>query len=181
MARVHTIAETTTHASVATSVNGGSSVVLDQPSTGGGNVVLSIPVQLNLRSGSNTITFSAGQSSACFPSRPPAHVRRAADCVCTGNEGTDVSRFLPARLCCGPGQDHRLLNFATPPVPDVCGLKTRAGRSLICLSPAFPHAEPCMSPGPNANPDFRPVCRFSATECASVQSGSSQVKQASPA
>ncbi|KAJ8454635.1 hypothetical protein ONZ51_g12914 [Trametes cubensis] len=45
------------------SVNGGSSIVLDQPSTGGGNVVLSIPVQLNLRSGSNAITFSAGQSN----------------------------------------------------------------------------------------------------------------------
>ena len=88
---------------VATSVNGGSSIVLDQPSTGGGNVVLSIPVQLNLRSGSNAITFSAGQSSTCFPSRLPAHTRRAADCVCTGNEGTDVPRFPPARLCCGPG------------------------------------------------------------------------------
>ncbi|KAI0781064.1 galactan 1,3-beta-galactosidase [Trametes elegans] len=45
------------------SVNGGSSVTLDQPNTGGGGVVLSIPVQLNLRSGSNTITFSAGQSN----------------------------------------------------------------------------------------------------------------------
>ena len=48
------------------SVNGGSSVTLDQPNTGGGGVVLSIPVQLNLRSGSNTITFSAGQSSTSF-------------------------------------------------------------------------------------------------------------------
>lgn len=47
------------------SVNGGASVNLDQPNTGGGGVVLSIPVQLNLRSGSNTITFSAGQSSTC--------------------------------------------------------------------------------------------------------------------
>ncbi|CDO70775.1 hypothetical protein BN946_scf184798.g90 [Trametes cinnabarina] len=45
------------------SVNGGASIVLDQPNTGGGNVVLSIPVQLNLRSGSNTITFGAGQSN----------------------------------------------------------------------------------------------------------------------
>ncbi|KAH9854104.1 galactan 1,3-beta-galactosidase [Lenzites betulinus] len=45
------------------SVNGGASVNLDQPNTGGGGVVLSIPVQLNLRSGSNTITFSAGQSN----------------------------------------------------------------------------------------------------------------------
>ncbi|KAI0361962.1 galactan 1,3-beta-galactosidase [Trametes cingulata] len=45
------------------SVNGGSSIVLDQPNTGGGGVVLSVPVQLNLRSGSNTITFSAGQSN----------------------------------------------------------------------------------------------------------------------
>ncbi|KAI0637093.1 galactan 1,3-beta-galactosidase [Trametes polyzona] len=45
------------------SVNGGSSITLDQPNTGGGGVVLSIPVQLNLRSGSNTITFSSGQSN----------------------------------------------------------------------------------------------------------------------
>ncbi|KAI0670505.1 galactan 1,3-beta-galactosidase [Trametes maxima] len=45
------------------SVNGGSSVTLDQPNTGGAGVVLSIPVQLNLRSGSNTITIGAGQSN----------------------------------------------------------------------------------------------------------------------
>ena len=45
------------------SVNGGSAVTIDQPSTGGGHVIISVPVQLNLRSGSNTITFGAGQSS----------------------------------------------------------------------------------------------------------------------
>ncbi|KAI0807147.1 galactan 1,3-beta-galactosidase [Fomes fomentarius] len=45
------------------SVNGGSQVWLDQPSSGGGNVVISVPVKLNLNSGSNTITFSAGQSN----------------------------------------------------------------------------------------------------------------------
>ncbi|RPD79946.1 galactan 1,3-beta-galactosidase [Lentinus tigrinus ALCF2SS1-7] len=45
------------------SVNGGSPVWVDQPSTGGGHVIISVPVQLNLNSGSNTITFSAGQSN----------------------------------------------------------------------------------------------------------------------
>ncbi|KAJ7596776.1 galactan 1,3-beta-galactosidase [Mycena floridula] len=45
------------------SVNGGASVLVDQPNTGGGNVVLSIPVKLNLRSGANSITFAAGQTN----------------------------------------------------------------------------------------------------------------------
>ncbi|KAF9258587.1 galactan 1,3-beta-galactosidase [Marasmius fiardii PR-910] len=45
------------------SVNGGASVLVDQPNTGGGHVILSVPVKLNLRSGSNSITFSAGQSN----------------------------------------------------------------------------------------------------------------------
>ena len=45
------------------SVNGGSSVVVDQPDTGGGHVVLSVPVKLQLNSGSNTITFGASQTS----------------------------------------------------------------------------------------------------------------------
>ncbi|KAI0747996.1 galactan 1,3-beta-galactosidase [Daedaleopsis nitida] len=45
------------------SVNGGSPVWLDQPSTGGGHVIISVPVKVNLRSGSNTLTFSAGQSN----------------------------------------------------------------------------------------------------------------------
>ncbi|KAF7437222.1 hypothetical protein PC9H_004058 [Pleurotus ostreatus] len=45
------------------SVNGGAAVSVDQPNTGGGNVILSVPVKLNLRSGANSITFSAGQSN----------------------------------------------------------------------------------------------------------------------
>lgn len=45
------------------SVNGGTSTVVDQPNTGGGNVLLSVPVKLNLKDGSNSLTFSAGQSS----------------------------------------------------------------------------------------------------------------------
>jgi len=45
------------------SVNGGSNVMVDQPNTGGGGVVLSVPVKLNLRSGANSITFSNGQSN----------------------------------------------------------------------------------------------------------------------
>ncbi|KAF9002229.1 galactan 1,3-beta-galactosidase [Hymenopellis radicata] len=45
------------------SVNGRSSVVVDQPDTGGGNVILSVPVQLKFRRGSNTLTFASGQSN----------------------------------------------------------------------------------------------------------------------
>ncbi|KAI0267698.1 galactan 1,3-beta-galactosidase [Gloeopeniophorella convolvens] len=45
------------------SVNGGSSVLVDQPDTGGGNVVLSVPVKLSLRQGTNSITFGSGQSN----------------------------------------------------------------------------------------------------------------------
>ncbi|KAF8665150.1 hypothetical protein AX16_000615 [Volvariella volvacea WC 439] len=45
------------------SVNGGASVIVDQPSSGGGHVVLSVPVKLNLRSGANSLTFSANQNS----------------------------------------------------------------------------------------------------------------------
>ncbi|KAF8167828.1 hypothetical protein B0H34DRAFT_814479 [Crassisporium funariophilum] len=43
------------------SVNGGASVLVDQLNTGGGGVVLSVPVRLNLKSGANSITFSANQ------------------------------------------------------------------------------------------------------------------------
>ncbi|KAL0581378.1 hypothetical protein V5O48_000642 [Marasmius crinis-equi] len=45
------------------SINGGASVLIDQPDTGGGHVILSVPVKLNLRSGTNSITFSGGQSN----------------------------------------------------------------------------------------------------------------------
>ena len=41
-------------------------MVVDQPNTGGGNVLLSVPVKLDLRSGSNSLTFGAGQSSKCI-------------------------------------------------------------------------------------------------------------------
>ncbi|KAF9458757.1 galactan 1,3-beta-galactosidase [Collybia nuda] len=42
------------------SVNGGSAVTVDQPNTGGGSVVLSVPVKLTLRSGTNSITVGSG-------------------------------------------------------------------------------------------------------------------------
>ncbi|KJA29316.1 carbohydrate-binding module family 35 protein [Hypholoma sublateritium FD-334 SS-4] len=45
------------------SVNGGASVLVDQPNTGGGHVLLSVPVKLNLKSGANSITFSANQAN----------------------------------------------------------------------------------------------------------------------
>ncbi|PPQ64764.1 LOW QUALITY PROTEIN: hypothetical protein CVT26_002708 [Gymnopilus dilepis] len=45
------------------SVNGGSNILVDQPNTGGGHVILSVPVKLTLRSGSNTLVFSANQNT----------------------------------------------------------------------------------------------------------------------
>lgn len=44
-------------------MNGGTAVVVQQPNTGGGLVLLSVPVKLNLINGLNSITFSAGQTS----------------------------------------------------------------------------------------------------------------------
>lgn len=41
-------------------------MLVDQPDTGGGNVILSVPVKLTLKSGANSLTFGAGQSSK-FP------------------------------------------------------------------------------------------------------------------
>ena len=48
------------------SVNSGATVLVDQPNTGGGHVILSAPVKLNLRSGSNSITFGSTQSGELF-------------------------------------------------------------------------------------------------------------------
>ncbi|KAJ7293808.1 galactan 1,3-beta-galactosidase [Mycena rebaudengoi] len=45
------------------SVNGGAAVRVDQPDSGGGHVILSVPVKLNLRSGANTILIGAGQTN----------------------------------------------------------------------------------------------------------------------
>ncbi|SJL06338.1 uncharacterized protein ARMOST_09674 [Armillaria ostoyae] len=45
------------------SVNGGTGVYVDQPDTGSGHVILSVPVQLILRSGSNSLTFGSGQTN----------------------------------------------------------------------------------------------------------------------
>jgi len=66
------------------SVNGGANVLVDQPNTGGGHVVLSVPVKLNLRSGANTLTFSNGQSSESFRSynaKPQSFLMRMT-CAC---------------------------------------------------------------------------------------------------
>lgn len=45
------------------SVNGGPTVLVDQPNTGGESVILSVPVKLNLNNGANSITFSIDQAS----------------------------------------------------------------------------------------------------------------------
>ncbi|KDR85274.1 hypothetical protein GALMADRAFT_131985 [Galerina marginata CBS 339.88] len=45
------------------SVNGGASVLVDQPNSGGGHVLLSVPVKLNLRSGTNSLAFSTNQNN----------------------------------------------------------------------------------------------------------------------
>jgi len=52
-----------TYRNTTVSVNGGPSTLVDQPDTGGGSVVLSVPVKLNLNQGSNSLTFSIGQSN----------------------------------------------------------------------------------------------------------------------
>ncbi|KAI0093999.1 glycosyl hydrolase [Irpex rosettiformis] len=52
-----------TYRNVTVSVNGGSSTLVDQPDSGGGGVVISVPVKLNLNSGTNSITFGSGQSN----------------------------------------------------------------------------------------------------------------------
>ncbi|KAK0208893.1 galactan 1,3-beta-galactosidase [Desarmillaria ectypa] len=48
---------------VTVSVNGGTGVYVDQPDTGGGHVILSVPVRLTLRSGLNSLTFGSGQTN----------------------------------------------------------------------------------------------------------------------
>ncbi|KDQ54900.1 carbohydrate-binding module family 35 protein [Jaapia argillacea MUCL 33604] len=48
---------------VTVSVNGGPTTLVDQPDTGGGHVILSVPVKLTLNSGSNSITFGSNQSN----------------------------------------------------------------------------------------------------------------------
>ncbi|KAJ4485534.1 Arabinanase/levansucrase/invertase [Lentinula aciculospora] len=45
------------------SVNGGANVVVQQPSSGGGHVIQSVPVKVTLKNGANTLTFSSGQAS----------------------------------------------------------------------------------------------------------------------
>ncbi|KAJ3743406.1 galactan 1,3-beta-galactosidase [Lentinula detonsa] len=45
------------------SINGGANVVIQQPSSGGGHVIQSVPVKANLKDGANTLTFSSGQAS----------------------------------------------------------------------------------------------------------------------
>lgn len=52
-----------TYRNVTISVNGGASVLLDQPDTGTGQTVLSVPVKLQLDNGANSITLGAGQSN----------------------------------------------------------------------------------------------------------------------
>lgn len=51
------------HGCLSASVNGGSTTLVDQPDTGGGHVILSVPVKLNLNNGANSITFGSGQTS----------------------------------------------------------------------------------------------------------------------
>ncbi|KIY45219.1 glycoside hydrolase family 43 and carbohydrate-binding module family 35 protein [Fistulina hepatica ATCC 64428] len=53
-----------TYRNVTVSVNGGDEVVVQQPDTGGGLVILAIPVELDLDEGSNTILFGANQNYA---------------------------------------------------------------------------------------------------------------------
>lgn len=66
------------------SVNGGPTVLVDQPDSGGGGVVISVPVKVNLNNGANSMTFGSGQTSECRSSRassdrqaPVTRARRA--------------------------------------------------------------------------------------------------------
>ncbi|KAE9409341.1 galactan 1,3-beta-galactosidase [Gymnopus androsaceus JB14] len=52
-----------TYRNTTISVNGGANIVVQQPPSGGGQVIQSTPVQLNLKSGANTLVFSADQSN----------------------------------------------------------------------------------------------------------------------
>ncbi|THH33891.1 hypothetical protein EUX98_g297 [Antrodiella citrinella] len=48
---------------VTMSVNNAPSILVDQPDTGGGQVILSVPVQVQLNNGANTIVFGANQNN----------------------------------------------------------------------------------------------------------------------
>lgn len=48
------------------SINGGATTLVDQPNTGGGHVILSVPVKLTLKSGTNSITIGSNQNSKYF-------------------------------------------------------------------------------------------------------------------
>ncbi|KAI0797866.1 galactan 1,3-beta-galactosidase [Abortiporus biennis] len=48
---------------VTVSVNGGPSTLVDQPNTGGGHVIISVPVKLTLNNGANQITFGSSQTN----------------------------------------------------------------------------------------------------------------------
>lgn len=47
---------------ICVSINGGPTILVDQPNTGGGHVILSVPLKLDLRNGTNSLTFGANQS-----------------------------------------------------------------------------------------------------------------------
>lgn len=61
---ITSLSDTETH--LPCSANGGPSILVDQPNTGGAQTVISVPVLLNLRSGANSITIGASQSSKIF-------------------------------------------------------------------------------------------------------------------
>ncbi|GJE90871.1 galactan 1,3-beta-galactosidase [Phanerochaete sordida] len=52
-----------TYRNVTVSVNGGPTVLVDQPDSGGGGVVISVPVKVNLNNGANSMTFGSGQTN----------------------------------------------------------------------------------------------------------------------
>jgi hypothetical protein len=49
--------------SLESSVNGGTAVLVDQPDTGGGHVILSVPVKVTLNSGANTLRIGSSGTS----------------------------------------------------------------------------------------------------------------------
>lgn len=62
------------------SANGGPTILVDQPNTGSEQSIISVPVLLNLRSGANSITIGAGQSSKS--SAPKCYSRPLTRAMC---------------------------------------------------------------------------------------------------
>lgn len=69
-------------------------MLVDQPDTGGGHVIISVPVKVNLNSGANSITFGSGQSSASLLS--PYHTLSGTPWASSGPSAETTTPLCPA-------------------------------------------------------------------------------------